>query len=74
MLTGAFADELHQMIDQKLAGDGRDTPNVQVVLWSTEPNSKFFLDDEEGKFLNVPMVMLGTVEDDEVELGDEHQR
>ena len=30
--TGASADELRQMIDGKLAEDGKDTPNVQVVL------------------------------------------
>ena len=63
--TAASADELRQMIDGKLAEDGKDTPNVQVVLPSAEPNSEFYLQDEEGTFLTVPVELETS---DEVEL------
>ena len=72
MPTGASADKLCQMIDGKLAEDGKDTPNVQVVLLSSEPNCEFSQEDEGGKFLTVPVVVLEVSEDnDRVELGDE---
>ena len=39
-----------------------------MVLLSAEPNSEFFLQDEEGTFLTVPVVVLETAENsDEVE-------
>ena len=61
--TTVSPDELCQMIDGKLAEEGRDTPNVQVVLLSAEPDSEFFLEDEEGKFLTVVAVELENQED-----------
>ena len=61
--TGVSSDELRQMIDGKLTEEGRDTPNVQVVLLNAELGSEFFLEDEEGKFLTVAAAELENQED-----------
>ena len=60
--TGASADEIRQMIDGKLSEAGRNAMNIQVVLVTAHPDSKFSLEDEEGKFLTV---QAGDVEDDD---------
>ena len=48
--TTASADELRQMIDGKLMGEGKVTQNIQVVFEGTDLTSKFSLEDEEGSF------------------------
>ena len=52
--TAASADELRQMIDGKLTGEGKVTQNIQVVFEGTDLTSMFSLEDEEGTFLTVP--------------------
>ena len=52
--TAASTDELRQMIDGKLAEEGKETRNVQVVLEGADPTAEFSLVDAEGRFLVVP--------------------
>ena len=52
MPIAASADELRQMIDGNLTEEGKDTPNVQVVL-AGGPSWELCLEDEEGRFLTV---------------------
>ena len=59
MAVTASGDELHQMIDGKLTGDGRETQNIQVVL-TGGPSFEFFLEDADGRFLTVQATVEGT--------------
>ena len=63
--TSASADEFRQMINGKLTEKGKDTSNVQAVFPSVDPNSEFFLEDEGGKFRNIPAVVWDAEEDNE---------
>ena len=59
MAVTASGDELRQMIDGKLTGEGKETRNIQVVL-AEDPSSEFFLEDVDGRFLTVPATIEGT--------------
>ena len=75
--TTASADELRQMIDGKLTGEGKVTQNIQVVFEGTDLTSKFSLEDEEGRFLTIPMrdeqANTGACELNHTEDGEEQQ-
>ena len=50
--TTAAGDEVRQMIEGKLAEEGREPRNVQVILGTT-PLDAFVLQDADGTFLTV---------------------
>ena len=51
--TTAAGDEIRQMIEGKLAEDGREPLNVQVMFSGGTTGAAFVLQDEEGEFLTV---------------------
>ena len=51
--TTAVGDEIQQMIEGKLLGDGRELWNMQVIFDVGTPGVAFVLQDEEAEFLTV---------------------
>ena len=47
------------MIDGKLTEEGKDAPNIQVVLPSVDPNCEFSLEDE-GRSSSLSLHRYGT--------------
>ena len=48
--TMAAGDEIRQMIDGKLSGDGQEPWNMQVIFDGSTPGVVSLLQDEEGEF------------------------
>ena len=48
-----FIIELQQIIDGKLIKEGRERPNIQVLLKGIDFTFEFLLEDEERRFLIV---------------------